>query len=1256
MLTPTFLLRPWLVMAVVLPALGWANDATAAITDDLVAYWNFDEGSGATAGDTSGAVNDDGTLTGGSGPIWTTGKVNGGLDFDGVDDRVFVPISTDLDPSSSNGLSISVWVNPDALTSMHWIVSTLHTSGYYLRADFRGLYPNDQISFSARGWLGTEGQPYLSTGTWTHLAGTYETSTSISTLYADGCIIARGQVCFPAGCAPWAPAVDLTIGSWFEGAEVFDGRIDEVYIHDRAITTAEVQQLAGTASCPNPPPPGLFFPLDPNDTYLHVEASDVAGDAVVIDLAALGISPGVTIELTQTGDFDGDGVGGAGETQTSLSAVFSSSDVLLPKSNLNRVQDAIDAGTDIVTAVTCDGANEPTDISEDFRIGGPGATVLPPLQIVVPFGATHLFAAAPDCLYADNADTDGDFGLVIKLLPATLNALAAHDKPGPVRARVQGWDATCTPLFNSVLEWPDDNNTYGTKSLTSTPAPTTVRFTFINDSFGGGGQDTDRNLFLDEWNIDGGSPTQGEKFTRSFGPDPSFPGCDKTTIFGAMVTGCGNQDDWAEYGPPCPESSCTDSVDNNGDGLTDCQDSGCCTAATCDGVGFCELGTEQSCNDGQDNDGDGDIDCADVDCTGIGTCEFSTELTCNDSIDNDGDQDTDCQDSDCDGVGTCEFPEQTCDDSIDNDDDGFTDCDDTDCQGVDGCPEIRCNDSVDNDSDGDIDCADADCDGVGGCEFGTELTCNDGLDNDGDSDIDCLDADCAGMAPCEPFEVSCDDGFDNDGDSDIDCLDADCDGISGCEVGTELSCGDGIDNDADGAADCSDLDCAGVAPCEPFEVSCDDGFDNDGDGATDCADSGCQGVNTCTNVTFSIDFQGWLVSLGYFEGFFFSTFITEGDVLTPGDLGPPGPNPAGFGFFEPGLEIAPDPGSPFGVVPGGLGILPGFEGFVEVDALSYGWDALGRLFFSVDEFAIGVPGPSPPDVASEASLGVEEASADVFEFLGSVAPTPPGPVLGNTAFIDGDGSFVLPGLGLFEPNPPTFGLPDDGDNLDALDLETSLAHLGGPIFFSLDSWIPDFLEPGPPVNTGTGPGNGFSGADVLVTPAPGAPPGIYADALDLGLDISGPDTDDLDALFLQSDGDLIFTPGDIFASPGSCGTPGFDCILFSVRRASLVIGTPDSAFGAPIEEGDILTNPLISGDPPRIFIAAEALGLETLRSFGGQPWADDLDALDVMPVPEPSTASIAVIGARGLTAISSVHPLCWDGVIGQLNSHSDLAQ
>ena len=63
--------------------------AKADITDGLVAYWSFNEGSGTTLTDNSGNAHD-GTIYGAT---WTSGIAGNGLEFDGVDDYVTIPHS-----------------------------------------------------------------------------------------------------------------------------------------------------------------------------------------------------------------------------------------------------------------------------------------------------------------------------------------------------------------------------------------------------------------------------------------------------------------------------------------------------------------------------------------------------------------------------------------------------------------------------------------------------------------------------------------------------------------------------------------------------------------------------------------------------------------------------------------------------------------------------------------------------------------------------------------------------------------------------------------------------------------------------------------------------------------------------------------------------------------------------------------------------------------------------------------------------------
>lgn len=85
---------------------------------------------------------------------------------------------------------------------------------------------------------------------------------------------------------------------------------------------------------------------------------------------------------------------------------------------------------------------------------------------------------------------------------------------------------------------------------------------------------------------------------------------------------------------------CNDSIDNDGDGLIDCQDSDCIASANC----------QEICNDGIDNDGDGFTDCEDLECEDFMDCLIER---CIDGIDNDGDGLIDCDDPDCDTNPNC---------------------------------------------------------------------------------------------------------------------------------------------------------------------------------------------------------------------------------------------------------------------------------------------------------------------------------------------------------------------------------------------------------------------------------------------------------------------------------------------------------------------------------------------------------------------------------------------------------------------------
>jgi len=115
----------------------FATTALRAYGAELVGYWNFDEGTGLTATDLSGN-NNTGVLT--NGPLWTAGKFNGGLSFDGIDDYVEIDHSASL--NITRELTVSAWV--------------------YNQAEYDPLLPESEYHIiAAKGWAPDPG------GSWT---------------------------------------------------------------------------------------------------------------------------------------------------------------------------------------------------------------------------------------------------------------------------------------------------------------------------------------------------------------------------------------------------------------------------------------------------------------------------------------------------------------------------------------------------------------------------------------------------------------------------------------------------------------------------------------------------------------------------------------------------------------------------------------------------------------------------------------------------------------------------------------------------------------------------------------------------------------------------------------------------------------------------------------------------------------------------------------------------------------------------------
>jgi hypothetical protein len=208
-----------------------------------VAAYGFDDGSGATAADSSGRGRH-GSVQGGA--AWTdAGKRGGALTFDGIDDRVDLGYFGGF---FHDGFTLEAWVKkttPKTDTAIvgNWLsgpgggpmIWVDHLAGRYHLTTERSL----------AGYLDSGRTPAI--GEWQHVAATYDGTTA--RIFIDG-VEAASKVADTLGLGSmWR------IGAYGNGHNgYFAGVIDDVRIYSRPLTAAEIRaDRDGTDGEPSPP-------------------------------------------------------------------------------------------------------------------------------------------------------------------------------------------------------------------------------------------------------------------------------------------------------------------------------------------------------------------------------------------------------------------------------------------------------------------------------------------------------------------------------------------------------------------------------------------------------------------------------------------------------------------------------------------------------------------------------------------------------------------------------------------------------------------------------------------------------------------------------------------------------------------------------------------------------------------------------------------------------------------------------------------
>ncbi len=228
-------------------------DSLVCLVSDPVAYWTLDETSGTTFADLING--NDANCSGVNCPAFASGgRANGALDFDGVDDGIDVSDHASLDWLISDSFTIQAWVK-----TTQSCAGTKVYIGKYRYASGRGDWwlgcgNNDTAAFYLHDSNNVEneirGTTIINDGNWHHLVAVRDASSGENRLYVDG---VEETVSTPNYTGNFANSEVLTIG-YYANSYHTDGLVDEAAIHDRALTTTEIQQyynngLAGLDYC-----------------------------------------------------------------------------------------------------------------------------------------------------------------------------------------------------------------------------------------------------------------------------------------------------------------------------------------------------------------------------------------------------------------------------------------------------------------------------------------------------------------------------------------------------------------------------------------------------------------------------------------------------------------------------------------------------------------------------------------------------------------------------------------------------------------------------------------------------------------------------------------------------------------------------------------------------------------------------------------------------------------------------------------------
>ncbi|MCP3906237.1 MAG: LamG domain-containing protein, partial [Planctomycetes bacterium] len=167
---------------------------------------------------------------------------SGAMEFDGTDDFITVANATPL--QLTNKMTITAWIKGDAWGTGGSVNTTLR-KGDSDPVNWQLAVAGSKVSFSLDdddddGIVGTT---TLNTSQWYHVAATWDGTKA--RVYVDGVIDNYPP---PTQLAPIGSDTRSVYIGGRSGADLFDGRIDDVRLYNRALSAKEIEQVANAVT------------------------------------------------------------------------------------------------------------------------------------------------------------------------------------------------------------------------------------------------------------------------------------------------------------------------------------------------------------------------------------------------------------------------------------------------------------------------------------------------------------------------------------------------------------------------------------------------------------------------------------------------------------------------------------------------------------------------------------------------------------------------------------------------------------------------------------------------------------------------------------------------------------------------------------------------------------------------------------------------------------------------------------------------